>query len=204
LKLRPPASPAAEESWTVARLKAEVDSTLKEAEIGEISPKEAQIEAEPVLPKIEEIPPKEARIGGSLNTRRSEIAELAASMLNRGIAREIARRTGLSEVRQLLPKKFKLEEFIHPPTSGRRLEEKAETIPSEVEKPKPDLGKVEASWLTHKPSYDISCLHLQTLRRFCGIFRLPGLTSSFSLGSNALFTATTPSAGSIKTPPICE
>jgi ParB/RepB/Spo0J family partition protein len=73
---------AAEELWTVARLKAEVDSLLKEAQIGLISPKEgqklvlpvklekgvisqkeAQIEAEPVLPKIEEIPPKEARIG---------------------------------------------------------------------------------------------------------------------------------------------
>ena len=50
----------------------------------------------------------------------------------------------------MFPKKFKLEEFIHPPTSGRRLEEKAETIPSEVEKPKPDLGKVEVE---AKPEY---------------------------------------------------
>jgi hypothetical protein len=93
----------------------------------------------------------------SKEERRSEIMELAACMLNRGIAkgalaREIARRTGLSEdyVRRLLPKRFKLEEFIHPPTSGRRLEEKAETIPSEVEKPKPDLGKVEVE---AKPEY---------------------------------------------------
>jgi hypothetical protein len=91
----------------------------------------------------------------SREERRSEIAELAACMLNRGIAkgalaREIARRTGLSEryVYKLLPKKFKLEEFIHKEKAP--IGELVHRLEKEVEKPKPDLGKVEVE---AKPEY---------------------------------------------------
>ena len=60
------AKKASEELWSVQKLRAEVENvlkcTLKEAKIELISPKEAQIKAEPLPLQIEEISPKEAKI----------------------------------------------------------------------------------------------------------------------------------------------
>jgi ParB/RepB/Spo0J family partition protein len=75
---------AAEELWTVARLKAEVDDvlkrTLKEARIEEISPKEAQKTISPVKLETGVISPKEAKIEEISKPEKPELVEAKPEM----------------------------------------------------------------------------------------------------------------------------
>jgi len=75
---------AAEELWTVARLKAEVDDvlkrTLKEARIEEISPKEAQKTISPVKLETGVISPKEAKIEEISKPEKLELVEAKPEM----------------------------------------------------------------------------------------------------------------------------
>jgi ParB/RepB/Spo0J family partition protein len=75
---------AAEELWTVARLKAEVENvlkcTLKEARIEEISPKEVQKTISPVKLETGVISPKEAKIEEISKPEKPELAEAKPEM----------------------------------------------------------------------------------------------------------------------------